>query len=212
MAGCCASCGSSAGSCGCGPAYHVVTGGSGTRENPLDRPLTAGTAPLCGSLAFTLRSTVDRLRDLYTQFGLRPYKVSLVRTGWSGGRRSLGVELVISSKVILPTPKIMDLSGLAEVVTPVGMDEFGSIMLQEVSGTFTEDQLHGKVFDGQPLPLDQNFYYEVEFPPACAGDNGERRRFTVKNAPMYFADQFQWHVSLERQRSDRTRTGVPHGP
>jgi hypothetical protein len=206
--GCCgsASCG------GCGPPYHVVTGGLGVHENPLNRQNIAGVTELCGSLAFTLRPVVDMIRDLYTTFGLRPYKVSLVRTSWSGGRRGLGVELVVSSRVILPTPLISDMTSLAEIVTPVGLDEFGSVLLSQVSGTFTEDQLRGHIFDGDPVPFDQQFYYEVEFPPACEGDEGERRRFTIKGAPMYFADRFQWNITLERQRSDRTRQGVPRGP
>ena len=195
---------------GCGPKYHNVTGGAGARENALQRPLSAGTTTLCDTLAFNLIGVADGLRDLYTQFGLRPYRVALVRTRWSGGRRGIGVEIVISSTNLLPTPKMTDMAALTEINSAIGLDETGEVVLTEVSGAFTEDQLRGHPFgNGEPVFPDEQFYYEIEFPPACAGKDGERRRFTVKGAPMYFADRFQWNIRLEKQRQDRSRYGDP---
>lgn len=192
---------------GCGPDFHKVTGGIGAPEDAEKRPLGAGTVALGETLAFQLVDTADVVRDLYTTFGLRPYAVNLVRTRWAGGRRGLGAEEIVTSIPILPTPLVSDLTALTEINTPIGLDETGEILLQEVSGRFTEDQLRGQEVPGETIPVDQNFFYEIEFPPACAGREGERRRFTIKGAPMYYADRFQWQVRLEKQRQDRARNG-----
>jgi hypothetical protein len=155
-------------------------------------------------------SVADSLRDLYTTFGLRPYVVSLVRTRWSGGKRSIGAEIVESNPItILPTPLVTDMSALTEVNTPIGLDEIGEILLSQVSGSYTEDFLRGHDPAGRPVQTDEQFYYEIEFPPPCEGRQGERRRFVMKGAPMYFSDQFQWQIRLERARMDRTRGGDP---
>jgi hypothetical protein len=157
-------------------------------------------------------SVADSLRDLYSTFGLRPYVVSIVKTRWSGGTRGKGVEFLEGNPVtLLPTPLVTDMSALNEVNTPVGADEFGEILLQQVSGAYTEDFLRGNDRDGNPVGADEQFYYEIEFPPACEGREGERRRFTLKGAPSYQSDAFQWRVRLERQRQDRARNGEPRG-
>jgi len=163
--------------------------------------------PLCSTLARTLIPAVDSIRDLNTQFGLRPYVVSLIKTRWSGGHRSHGIEAFVSSTTILPTPQLMDMGGVSEIVTPVGLDEFGSILLTEVSGSYTEDFLRGSDDQGRPPAVDEQFYYEIEFPPACTGGEGDRRRFLLSGAPMYFAGKFQWNLRLERARQDRARGG-----
>jgi hypothetical protein len=174
------------------------------------RSATAAPLPLCGTLARGVIPVVDRLRNLYTTFGLRPYVVTLVKTRWSGGRRSVGVELLVDNPVaLLPTPLLSDLTAVAHVVTPVGLDEFGGVLLSEVSGSYTEDFLRGHDGEGRPVQPDEQFYYEVEFPPPCEGRDGDRRRFVMKGAPMYFADRFQWTIQLERARMDRTRAGDP---
>lgn len=173
---------------------------------------TARPLPLCDTLARSLVPAVDSIRDLFTTFGLRPYVVQLVRTRWSGGRRGIGTELVEPNPIaLLPTPLMTDMSAVSEIVTPIGLDEFGEILLQQVSGSYTEDFLRGHDKEGRPVGLDEQFYYEVEFPPPCEGKEGVRRRFVIKGAPMYFAGRFQWHVRLERARQDRSRAGEPRG-
>jgi hypothetical protein len=164
---------------------------------------------LCDTLARRLVPVADSLRDLYTTFGLRPYVVNLIRTRWSGGKRGVGAELLVSDVAILPTPLLTDMSAVAEIVTPVGLDEFGEVLLQQISGAYTEDFLRGHDKEGRASPQDEQFYYEVEFPPPCEGRDGDRRRFYMKGAPMYFADQFQWNIRLERARMDRNRAGDP---
>jgi len=174
------------------------------------RSATAQPQPLCDTLARTLIPTADVLRNLYTTFGLRPYVVSLVKTRWSGGRRGIGSELLEADPVaILPTPLVSDLTSLSEINTPIGLDEYGEVLLSQVSGVYSEDFLRGHDNDGRPVQTDEQFYYEVEFPPPCEGRDGQRRRFVLRGAPMYYADRFQWNIRLERARQDRTRSGEP---
>lgn len=160
------------------------------------------------TLARKLIPVVDRIRDLNTQFGLRPYIVRIIRTRWSGGQRGDGVENVVYEAPILPTPLISDLSGLTEIVQPVGLDEVGAIVVSEVSGSYTEDYLLGRGSAGESIPADEQFYYEIEF-PRPGNQPGERRRFFPRSAPTYQPARFQWTVTLERSHEDRSRSGEP---
>jgi hypothetical protein len=149
----------------------------------------------------------DSLRDLLTKFGLREYRVSIIRVEWSGGKRGRGMPVVLSEKVILPTPKISSFDALTEFVQPVGLDELGSVELSQISGSFTEEDLRGTSNEGDNIPPDQEFYYEVEFFP----HNGpsQKRRFFPRSAPTYFPGRLQWTIRLEKANEDRDRGGDP---
>lgn len=150
----------------------------------------------------------DKLRDLMTKFGLRPYKVRVMRVKWSGGSRGVGQPSVVSELHILPTPLISDLTSLQEIVQPVGLDEVGSILLSEVSGTLTEDDLMGRGTDGESVGVDDEVFYEIEF-PRPDGKASTRRRFYMTSPPHYFAGKLQWQIRLEKAHEDRDRSGDP---
>lgn len=150
----------------------------------------------------------DSLRDLLSKFGLRRYLVHVVKTKWTGGRRGNGTENVVYDEMILPTPKVLDMQGVAEVLQQVGLDEVGSIKLSKISGRYTDEFLRGLDEEGNGPAADENLYYEIEFPRAD-GLPGDRRRFQLSGAPMYFAGRLYWEVNLTRAHEDRDRRGVP---
>lgn len=150
----------------------------------------------------------DKLRDMMTKFGLRPYKVRIMRVKWSGGMRGVGAAFVTNELHLLPTPLISDLNTLTDVVEVVGLTEVGSIQLSEVSGRFSEDELMGRDEDGNPVPADEEFFYEVEF-PRSDGKASTRRRFYMRSPPQYHAGKLQWTIRLEKASEDRDRTGDP---
>jgi len=158
------------------------------------------------TLAQKLIKPADRLRDLNTKFGRRVYSVTLYHTRWTGRVRGQGTESIIFAKDILPTPLIIDMGTLQEVATVHGLDEAGSIQMNEVSGRFTEDMLLGIDSEGrEPLDTD-NVFFEIEF-PRKDGRMGERRRFELRSAPSYVPDQFQWHLTLGKIDENRDRDG-----
>jgi hypothetical protein len=164
---------------------------------------------LSKTLARKLIPVADLLRDLRTKFGMRPYEVHVIRTRWTGGERGIGEEYTKSDTTILPTPRIVDLTSLSEIVQPVGLDEVGMVTLDEISGRYTDDQLRGFHDDGTPPDPDENVFYEVVFPlPDGSSGNVERRRFFPTSAPHYTAGKFEWVVRLERTRQDRPRGDV----
>lgn len=162
---------------------------------------------LSRTLARKLIPVVDTLRDLRTKFGMRPYEVHIVRTRWTGGARGLGEEYRVSDVPLLPTPRLIDLSTLSEVVSPVGIDEIGSVTLDEISGRYSEDLLACRDEDGTTTDEDLNIFYEVIFPVPDGSDSGgaPRRRFFPVSAPHYTAGRFEWVVRLERARADHFR-------
>lgn len=151
---------------------------------------------------------VDRIRDIYTKLGTRTYTVKMVKTRWSAGQRGDGVEEMVEETIILPTPKITSFVDLDALITGVGVTEMGGVRLSQVSMSFTEDELAGRSLDGSPLPIDQNFYYEIEF-----FSNGARilRRFTVDGVPSLEPLKFHWTVKLKKADEDRSRNGTPRG-
>jgi hypothetical protein len=166
-----------------------------------------------GTLARDFVGLADDLRDMLTQFGLRTYRVTIVRVRWSGGRRGRGAASVVSEEPILPTPKISSLEALQELAQSVGVDELGAIDLSQISGTYTEDQLRG-FRDGDGIPADEEFFYEIEFFPTDSANSGgsKKRRFFPRGAPTYFPGRLQWSVRLEKANEDRNRVnGDPEG-
>lgn len=159
------------------------------------------------TLAQKLIPVADRVRDLFTRFGMRPYVVRVVRIRWSAGQRGVGTPIVESSLDLLPTPLVQDLTTMTEIVQPIGLDEVGVISVSEISGRFTDGQLRAMKADGQAPGPDEEVFYEIEFPKP----NGlvDRRRFFLRSAPYYFAGKFYWQVRLERAHSDRQENGDP---
>lgn len=172
---------------------------------------TVPTAALIkGSLGQRLIPLVDRMRDKLTKFGFRAYRVRIVRCQSSGPRRGMGVEQVISELEILPTPLVVDMSSLQEVVTPLGVNEQGSIQLQKVSGRYTEEHLIGVGPDGTQPPANETLYYEVEF-FRRDGRPAEKRRFVRDSLPSWNATSVEWTISLVSVLEKRGRDGSPRG-
>lgn len=163
---------------------------------------------LRSTLAQKLIPVADNIRNLNTRFGVRPYKLRVVRVRWSGGRRGRGVPSIEHEMDILPTPMVQDLSTLTEVVNPIGLDETGVVGVSEISGRFTEDQLRLATDAGDPPDPDEEVFYEIEFPQS-ADKSSIRRRFYLRGAPYYDAGRFQWQLRLEKANEDRARNGDP---
>lgn len=159
------------------------------------------------TLARQLIPVADRIRDLFVRFGTRPYKVRVVRVRWSAGRRGVGAPVIEREMDILPTPLVQDLSTLTEIVQPVGLDEVGSILVSEISGRFTDNDLRFLSADGRPPDPDVEVYYEIEFPKLDG--TSDKRRFFLRSAPHYAAGRFMWQLRLEKAHEDRARNGDP---
>lgn len=193
-----------------GPPYRVdnprspdVPGEPGDRAHthPLARPSC--------SLVESLGDTVDSIRQLYTDFGLRPYRVHSVVYRWTGGSVGRGVPEVISDREILPTPYLRETSGVAGELRTAGLVERGIVRLEQISPRYTEDEVRG-LFHVTPLPGDQQGFIEVRID--ARDGSTERRRFIVRGIPYRDAGGFQWRAGLLRQDEDRTRSGAPPGP
>jgi hypothetical protein len=176
--------------------------------NPPANYMDPSSIQLDQTLARTLIPVADNLRDLFTQFGLRPYRVKVVRVQWSDGARDQGTPIVVAENHLLPTPKMTGLDGVSEVLNPVGLDEQGSVVISQISGRYTEENLRGMDDDGTPIADNEEFFYEVEF-ISESGQPTFRRRFQLRGAPAYFAGKFEWQITLERTREDRARNGDP---
>jgi hypothetical protein len=162
------------------------------------------------TLARQLIPVADNLRDLFTTFGMRPYRVKVIRVQWSDGSRGQGTPIVVSEQHLLPTPKMTGLDGLQEILNPVGLDEVGQIQVSQISGRYTEENLRGVDDDGTEIADNEEVFYEIEFISLpVTGSPTFRRRFQLRSAPQYFAGKFQWIVYLERTREDRRRNGDP---
>jgi hypothetical protein len=165
-------------------------------------------ASLAKSLASSLIDVVDDARDIAAQLGFRPYEVHLVRTRWTAGERGAGIEAVLADIPLLPVPKVQSLDGLAEIMTPVGLDELGQVRVSGISGRYSEQFLRGLDLPGNsPAPSDQ-FFWELIYPTlGQVSDFGLRRRFTLASAPFYDAERVEWTCVLQRARGDRQPDG-----
>ena len=99
---------------------------------PIVGPLSQSKATR--TLVRKLSPTVDRLRQIATNLGVRPYRVFLVRTRWSGEERGEGQEVVYDEREILPTPRVKQVSNLMRYLTEVGVGEQGELKVRADEG------------------------------------------------------------------------------
>lgn len=169
-----------------------------------DRSLGPNQAPGC-SLVEELGAEVDGIRQLYTDFGLRPYRVFSTVVGWTGGERHRGRAQVVSETEFLPTPLVREIDTQNRDLRSGGHVERGTVRLEQISARYTEDEVY-KLF-GRSLGPGEECYIEVRHDRRDGST--ERRRYIVSGIPERKADRFEWVVRLTKQDENRTRAGAP---
>lgn len=174
---------------------------------PKPRPLTPAEGRR--TLVHRFGRTVDKLRQLNTKFGLRPYRVFLVHTKWSGDERGEGTETEHRRIELLPTPKVENLDALTTQIAVAATIPVGTIRVTEVSVSYTFDQLNGYLFPDEPekIPEPYDFFYEV-VEDGRHVEKEERRKFRLAAPPSLQANKIGWTLLLERTSEDRDREGV----
>jgi hypothetical protein len=185
---------------------------------PIIKPLAPGQA--ARTLAQRLSPIADRLRQLNTNLGIRPYRVFLTWTRFGGEKRGEGVETVVYRREILPTPKVASLDSTTFSLFHAGTVPVGSIKLSEISNVrWTEDLLRGldpcaipelakAKTPGQPPPMDQgipqpyDFFFEV-VEDDRGGCEPFRFRYRLLNKPFRLPGKVMWQVMLEKCSEDR---------
>lgn len=167
-------------------------------EDPAVHPSSAPERSLVESLG----AVADDLRQLYTDFGARPYRVFSVVYEWSGGEPGRGEARVVSEQEFLPTP-VVSLKSSAKDAKAAGTVQTGSARLEQVSPRYTEDDINALF----PTVLlgNQKAFIEVRM-DSRDGTKVLRRRYTVRNTPQREALSFQWVVELYAQQEPRERS------
>lgn len=175
---------------------RVITPNNDNRIGPNPRP--------DASLANSLGALADDLRQMYTDFGLRPYRLFSIVTEWSGGEYGRGEERLVSEVEMLPTPRV-SLAGLRGSLSDGGLRERGTLRVDQISPRYTEDDIYS-LFHCHPLPPKYTGWIEMR-EDARDGDAPPRRRFVVIGTPARMADKFEWQVDLTQQDPSRNRLG-----
>ena len=169
------------------------------------------------TLASKLVPVVDKIRQLNTTFGTRPYRVFLVHVLWSGGRIGAGTPAEVSRREILPTPKVVDLSSTVEMISAFGRTEDGSVIVEEISDKFSEDDLMGGTPDlvdaANPNTGRSNaeFFWETQ-EQRNTSPVPVVRHYVPAGAPTR-KPPMGWRISLNKRDADRTRPqGAPGRP
>lgn len=160
---------------------------------------------LCDSLANNLFRTANRVRNIASRLGMRPYVVRIIRVGWLGPRRYQGQKEILSTFTILPTPKVTLYEALVDDQLPIGRQTTGSVVVTEINPDLTEDQLRGIPEGLSAVPKHHEIFYEIEYPHENQGSR--KRRFHLDTVPYYSAERLEWSVGLVAASSDRTRAG-----
>lgn len=198
---------------------------------PRPRPLSSDQARR--TLVHRLAPRIDRARQYLTRFGLRPYRVTLVWTIWSGSERGEGTEQELPGGrlELLPTPKVKSLDTVSFRFFSGGVLPVGSVGVEKISALYTQDQLTGlaipnAVFtrrndpprlssaeqlppkpSNNSLPDPYDFFWEV-VEDGRGDDPPVRSKYRLAAWPMRQPGNAEWTVILERVSNDENRDGT----
>ena len=177
---------------------------------PKPRPLSPAEAKR--TLVARMGPTADRVRQIATTLGARPYRVFLVWTRATGEERGEGTDLEIARTEILPTPVVESLDAITRGAFAGGAYPVGSIRLREVSTSFNASTLTGKMLpDGRrvdTIPQPWDFYYEV-FEDGRHEIDPEPMKFRLLSPPVNDAENVQWIMAMERVEQFGGATPIP---
>lgn len=150
----------------------------------------------------------DKLRQLHTKFGARSRRLFLVWVKWTGDERGEGTEQVVRELEVLPTPKVSELTAISRNPFSAGMLPVGSLRIDEISASFSEETLRGRMVPGQgPVPEPYDFFFETR--EDGRGGEGEplRQRYRLLAGPARKETNISWSIVLERASGERKRDG-----
>lgn len=153
----------------------------------------AGEAQIGTNLVDSLLGLADNLRgSLNSAFGVRQWRVYVVRRRWSGDERGDGSPSVVSSLLLDPDPEVLfeGTGAYAYEMQSLGKDTDGGALLREVSLTYTEGQLIG-----DPCERSEEHFFKL----VDAHGQGHKPRFFVLSRPP-IADRTKrlgWQLHLE---------------
>ena len=154
-----------------------------------------------------LGRVADKVRQVATELGARPWRVFLVHTRASGEERGEGTTKELRRVEILPTPRVRSLDNLTFNPYHAGVFPLGALTVDEVSTHFTEDQLRGLDFprEGElEVPEPWNFFYEV-VQDGRQAQPVRPQKFRLLSEPFLDAENVQWTLRLERVTGDGPR-------
>lgn len=160
------------------------------------------------TLAHRLGGRIDRIRQIATNLGIRPYKVFLTWVSWSGEDRGSGTETLFKRQEILPVPRVTNIETQSLTPFSAGVLPIGQIRLDLISVvSYTEDQLSGRLSGQDDIPANLDFFYEIV--EDGRGDNpAYRHKFRLATQPYRKAGGVYFIVMLERiGGSDLDRDG-----
>lgn len=169
---------------------------------PTPKPLTPSQAKR--TLVARFGPRVNRLRQLSTRFGLRPYRVFLVWYAWTGEEPGEGSYTEVKSIEILPTPQVSestryDIRDGGKVMT-------GTYSVRKVSPTLTEDLLRGQVYPTTEKELPRNLEFFYELVEDGRGDSEPlRRKCKLDTPPFRLAGKLDWNLTLVHVDESNTR-------
>lgn len=163
---------------------------------------------------FTVRigATVDRVRQLHARFGTHMYRVFLVHAIWTSNVRGIGKLAILHRREILPIPRVREMASIAKILRSTGLSEEGTIVVDRISTSYSEDDLTGMTPDLEDPGLPRTSKAAVEFSWEVEEVRSQRpgaliRRFRLAGVPSLEEDAFQWTCSLTKADGDRARDG-----
>lgn len=155
------------------------------------------------TLAESLGPSIDTIRQIATDLGVRPYRVFLVHWLWPV-KKGLGKPREIYRKEILPTPRVRDLNATPFAMSAFGLNEVGGLFVDKISARFSEADLIGRTPDViDPARPQTNLatsecFWEVRetrqtTPPT------KPRRYRPSSVPMLNRTGMHWQVALVKQ-------------
>lgn len=177
---------------------------------PKPRPLSPREAKR--TLGARLSRVADRVRQIATNLGARPYRCFLVWTRWTGEERGEGAAVEVARTEILPTPMVESLDAVTRGPFASGAYPVGSVRLREVSLSFAATLLEGKQLpDGSrvdTIPNPWDFWWELVEDGRHEVDP-EPMKFRLLAPPVNDAENVQWILALERVEQFGGRSPVP---